>query len=287
MAGSPSLRDTWAHNRALNMDYEKGDESLLYKDARTGLIAAKLGAINPMLLSGACAGMQLALHIRQGVSFRVAGNLIRRLNNTEMRGIVGTPIHLPFPVCAFRMAEQSTLYLCEKDIFLDYSRVNPFNNPNLNPILVFLLRGAGDWGTFSLPCVVPDGDFKSEEDIVKLLLYLASTDVRREVKYYDQSVPDLLAKRDAARSKTQRKRINQILSTKNRRTYTYIGGGLPPLKQTVSAKGVPLAVRTLVRGHFRNQPCGVGRSDSKLIWIQPFWRGPLDGEISNKEKRVT
>lgn len=32
--------------------------------------------------------------------------------------------------------------------------------------------------------------------------------------------------------------------------------------------------RHIVRGHFRNQPCGEGRQQIRRIWISPFWRGP-------------
>jgi hypothetical protein len=36
-------------------------------------------------------------------------------------------------------------------------------------------------------------------------------------------------------------------------------------------------VRTLVRGHWKMQPYGKGSSLRKVIWRQPFWRGPEDG----------
>lgn len=36
--------------------------------------------------------------------------------------------------------------------------------------------------------------------------------------------------------------------------------------------------RFTVRGHWRNQACGPGRQERKRIWIQPFWKGPKEGE---------
>lgn len=42
----------------------------------------------------------------------------------------------------------------------------------------------------------------------------------------------------------------------------------------------PIVVRTRVSGHWRNQPHGPGRELRKLIWIEPFWRGPDDGVVS-------
>ena len=39
------------------------------------------------------------------------------------------------------------------------------------------------------------------------------------------------------------------------------------------------SVRTLVRGHWRTQRHGPKLSSRKLIWLQPFWRGPEDGPV--------
>jgi len=44
-------------------------------------------------------------------------------------------------------------------------------------------------------------------------------------------------------------------------------------------------VRTLVRGHWRNQVCGKGRLDRKWIQIEPHWRGPEDGALSARIKK--
>ena len=38
-----------------------------------------------------------------------------------------------------------------------------------------------------------------------------------------------------------------------------------------------VAVRSMTRGHWRNQACGPARKLRKRIWIEPFWRGPKDG----------
>jgi hypothetical protein len=46
-----------------------------------------------------------------------------------------------------------------------------------------------------------------------------------------------------------------------------------------------------VRGHFRVQPCGVGRKDYKLIWIEEFMKGSFvrraGKEISNESNPIT
>ena len=44
--------------------------------------------------------------------------------------------------------------------------------------------------------------------------------------------------------------------------------------------GSKLQIQGVVRGHWKNQPCGVGRSDRKFIHIEPYWRGPEDAPIA-------
>lgn len=42
--------------------------------------------------------------------------------------------------------------------------------------------------------------------------------------------------------------------------------------------------RWIVRGHWRNQPCGPGRSITRPVWIAPFLKGPDDGPILGGDK---
>jgi hypothetical protein len=39
-----------------------------------------------------------------------------------------------------------------------------------------------------------------------------------------------------------------------------------------------LKSRFIVRGHYRNQACGPGRTQHRWKWISPFWKGPTAGE---------
>lgn len=54
---------------------------------------------------------------------------------------------------------------------------------------------------------------------------------------------------------------------------------LPKESEEASERGSSSSsvVRVRVSGHWRNQAYGKGRSEHKLIWIEPFWRGPEDG----------
>lgn len=51
-------------------------------------------------------------------------------------------------------------------------------------------------------------------------------------------------------------------------------------------KGAPPSVQTLVRGHHKRQVVGVGRKGRKVIWIEPFWRGPEDAPILTRPKVI-
>ena len=41
----------------------------------------------------------------------------------------------------------------------------------------------------------------------------------------------------------------------------------------------PLTVQFMVRGHWRNQACGTDLTGRKVIWIQPYWKGPIDAPV--------
>lgn len=45
-------------------------------------------------------------------------------------------------------------------------------------------------------------------------------------------------------------------------------------------------IQFVVRGHWRNQACGPGKNLRKLIWIEPFWKGPRDAVAAIKAYAV-
>lgn len=50
-------------------------------------------------------------------------------------------------------------------------------------------------------------------------------------------------------------------------------------------RGAP-SVQTLVRGHIKRQVVGHGRRGRKVVWIEPYWRGPEDAPILSRPYRV-
>lgn len=51
-----------------------------------------------------------------------------------------------------------------------------------------------------------------------------------------------------------------------------------------TGSGAPLQFRTPVNGHWRNQPCGPGRTQTRRIWISDHERGPKDAPYRQSEK---
>ena len=48
----------------------------------------------------------------------------------------------------------------------------------------------------------------------------------------------------------------------------------------------PPSVQSWVIGHWKRQVIGIGRSGRKLIWVQPYWRGPENAPILVRPYRV-
>jgi hypothetical protein len=52
------------------------------------------------------------------------------------------------------------------------------------------------------------------------------------------------------------------------------------VKENISTGGGALHVQTLVRGHWKMQPCGPGRAERKHIHVMPYWKGPIDAPVA-------
>jgi len=53
-----------------------------------------------------------------------------------------------------------------------------------------------------------------------------------------------------------------------------------------TGSGQPLLKRVRVHGHWRRYAVGKGRAERKLKWVEPHWRGPLDGEQVERNHRL-
>lgn len=54
----------------------------------------------------------------------------------------------------------------------------------------------------------------------------------------------------------------------------------PAIAAYIRGNGISPTVQCLVRGHWKNQPCGPEAKERKFIHVEPYWRGPEDAPIA-------
>lgn len=52
-------------------------------------------------------------------------------------------------------------------------------------------------------------------------------------------------------------------------------------------RGVSPSVQTLVTGHYKRQVIGILKSGRKVIWIEPYWRGPEEAPILSRPRVIS
>lgn len=117
---------------------------------------------------------------------------------------------------------------------------------------------------------------------MNVVVYATNGGVREEV-WRNPEAAELRARIEAMppESKTRR-RLQGRLETMDQGRRIVLGPGVVGhLLDGGAGDGSPLLVRVRVQGHWRRQPHGPGRRERKLIWIEPFWRGPEDGPIAD------
>lgn len=50
---------------------------------------------------------------------------------------------------------------------------------------------------------------------------------------------------------------------------------------------IPSMFQCQVRGHFKRQVIGIGRTGRKVVWIEPYWRGHEDAPIMVRDYRIS
>ncbi|HEX8795469.1 MAG TPA: hypothetical protein VF765_31180 [Polyangiaceae bacterium] len=54
----------------------------------------------------------------------------------------------------------------------------------------------------------------------------------------------------------------------------------------LAGRGHTPSVQSIVRGHYKRQVVGAGRIGRKVVWIEPYWRGPEDAPILSRDRIV-
>jgi len=114
--------------------------------------------------------------------------------------------------------------------------------------------------------------------ILNLGLYLGSA--QAEVRHLHA---EQIARLTQGKSKKEvRKTVRERIERLQRERVFPVGSSVridPELREQLArtdATGGPLTYRTIVRGHWKRQVSGEGRSERKTIWIRPYVRGSED-----------
>lgn len=113
--------------------------------------------------------------------------------------------------------------------------------------------------------------------IWNFLAYVSDSEIRQEVRYLDPRVEKLHAKLRKHPRGRKRDRAKEELRGCSKQRVIVIGSDVAAPGQSLGV-GHTLEIRQRVRGHRKRQPCGPRQQDRKEIRIQPYWRGPEDGE---------
>jgi len=115
--------------------------------------------------------------------------------------------------------------------------------------------------------------------LFNFLLYLGAVDDRTIVR-----PPDYLKRLEKLTNPKKRRRLEKEMENQTIYRYTYVGRTYESrLEPGESAVGSNLDHRVLVRGHWRHQWTGRQRdaegnripgTSQKLVWIEPYWKGP-------------
>jgi hypothetical protein len=119
--------------------------------------------------------------------------------------------------------------------------------------------------------------------LINVIIYSTWSDCEREHVWVDPNAKKLWNRLQKARG-SRRKKITQQLKGLDQSKVIKLGGSIKVNRSVDSdyfstRTGKTVAVHHQVSGHWRKQPHGKGRTMRKLIWIEPYWKGPEDAPI--------
>lgn len=119
--------------------------------------------------------------------------------------------------------------------------------------------------------------------LMNVVIYATNDGERREL-YRSREAAQLRARMLKLPKGKKREELKQRLRGMDIRKTILLGPSVPLMDAGPGAGGQPLTVRQRVQGHWRHQAHGAGRASRKLIWVEPYWRGPDDGVLPVKTK---
>ncbi len=131
---------------------------------------------------------------------------------------------------------------------------------------------------------------KTAAFIFNTLIYATNSDLEPEIAERNPEAAKLWEKVKSMPQSRKRTNLEDKAQNLSRRHYV-LGSHITVDRSRKGAigpggTGKPLTVRVLVSGHWRKVRCGKGRTERRLTWIQPFWRGPEIGNAATKIHRL-
>jgi hypothetical protein len=238
--------------------------------------------------------------------YEVSPGLAVQLLHTELRGLSAEDLRLPHPSLVLLVPPEAGLRSTTADTgekaILSASGVRTLGVTEVvlredrgpKPAWSVLIRcGVSDpfgGGVFRLElppgrsledCLSSGGGAHWQEGVgvfrwaMNSVMYAGSQELRTEV-WGNPAAVAMKERFDRAPPGRTRERLREDLRRVDKQRRIVLGPDVP-LEAAESGAGATLTVRVRVQGHWKRQPCGEGRQDRKVIWVQPHWRGPEDG----------
>lgn len=245
-------------------------------------------------------------------TFIMSSDLVDALKSTTIPTIKPSQLHYPFE--SFALYSENGFFEMSGDLNVKALIVNTDkamanliklfdanNNEEFGSILVLLLfeimDGSGSYGVSLLkhrcdkiltPVDLVDPELLDAE--LKDSGRMDSVDQQRALNILVNSILYINDPTRIREETEERKIIRPLFKKDMNRPKEYIYLTVPKnFVKTDYASNLrgKISKHFLVRGHWRNQKIGSGRQETKLIWIYPFWKGPLEGEFSSKAYKVS
>ena len=236
------------------------------------------------------------LDLNEPKEFIVSAGLAERLVDTRLRGVCGQDLRLPFPSIRIELpvgldfgigptTKITHFMICEFNrnltILVDH-HMNEENEersegPNGEDREGIIHVGITDES--SLDEIAAASTFygyeqvklgKFVEFLFNAILYMTNVRFREEASNKDWK--DLSARIQRLPPGSKKERLKERRRSLDPGYFIYIGRDVPRLGS--ATEGNHLVVRTKVTGHWKMQAHGPKLSERKLIWIEPYWKGP-------------
>ena len=123
--------------------------------------------------------------------------------------------------------------------------------------------------------------------VLNTLLYITLPDTEIDSVFSDSDIPDLMTKLSKTpKGSKKRSTINEQIKKKSHHKYMLLGSSVKIDRSSRTENGEAqakghnhkLSVAFIRRGHWRNQPFGTGRKQTRIKWIKPTMVNP-DGPM--------